>query len=63
MNTTTAFLKLVGPSPLYAGVTVMRMGARVAALRVDAWQADRNKPVAQLTGHFQIAASLRGPTQ
>lgn len=54
INATTNYLRLSGPSPLYARVAATRIGGRVAVLRVDAWQADAGLPTAQLFGHFQI---------
>lgn len=54
INATTNYLRLSGPTPLRARVHVTRLGGRIAALRVDAWQADAALPTAQLFGHFQI---------
>ncbi|MDB5970179.1 MAG: hypothetical protein JWQ90_2629 [Hydrocarboniphaga sp.] len=54
INITTNYLRLSGPSPLWARVSATRLGGRIAALRVDAWQADAALPTAQLFGHFQI---------
>ena len=38
----------------YAQATLRKVGRRVANVQVEAWQSDRMKPVAGLTGHFRL---------
>ena len=48
------YLRRGRPEDTFAAATVARMGARVANVRVEAWQSDPAKPVATLHGHFLL---------
>jgi len=38
----------------YARATIFKEGARVANVRVRAWQESEDKPIAALSGHFLV---------
>ena len=48
------YLRPARPQDVYARVIITRQGARVANVRVEAWQDRRAAPVAALHGHFLI---------
>ena len=48
------YLRRGRPEDTFASATVARMGARVANVRVEAWQTDPLKPVATLHGNFLL---------
>ncbi len=56
IDVTTSYHHYSGPAPLYARVHPVRIGSRVAALRVDAWQQGITQSTAQLVGNFLVAA-------
>ena len=52
INITVDYLRQGRAEDLFARATVIKMGRRMASVRAEAWQAERNKPVAALLGHF-----------
>jgi len=51
---TVDYLRSAGPKDTHARGIVTRLGRRVAAVRVEAWQDDRQQLVATATAHFLI---------
>lgn len=51
------YLRRGKPIETYASAIVFKQGSRVANVRVEAWQEDREKPIAALHGHFLTAAN------
>jgi uncharacterized protein (TIGR00369 family) len=54
VNITIDYLRSGRPQDTYAQGVVTRQGRRVANVRVDAWQDDRNHPIASAHTHFLI---------
>lgn len=54
INTTIDYLRQGKAEDLYARATVVKLGRRMASVQVEAWQAQRSKPVATLLGHFLL---------
>jgi len=54
INITVDYLRQGRAEDLFARATVIKMGRRMASVRAEAWQAERNKPVAALLGHFLL---------
>ncbi|MEL7545865.1 MAG: PaaI family thioesterase [Pseudomonadota bacterium] len=54
INTTIDYLRQGKAEDLYARAYVVKMGRRMASVRAEAWQAERDKPVAALLGHFLL---------
>ncbi len=48
------YLRPARPVDVYARAIIGRSGARIANVRVEAWQGRREAPVATLHGHFLI---------
>lgn len=55
INITIDYLRQGKAQDLYARATVVKLGRRMASVRAEAWQAEREKPVAALLGHFLVA--------
>jgi uncharacterized protein (TIGR00369 family) len=55
INISTEYLRGGLPERIYARGEVVRAGRRVANVRIDAWQADRNRPVASCWMNFQLS--------
>ncbi len=51
---TVDYLRSAGPKDTHARGIVTRLGRRVAAVRVEAWQDDRTQLCATATAHFLI---------
>ncbi|HVV82766.1 MAG TPA: PaaI family thioesterase [Kofleriaceae bacterium] len=51
---TVDYLRSARPLDTHARAVVLRHGRRVATVRMEAWQEDRNVPVASAHGHFMI---------
>ncbi|MFD1911343.1 PaaI family thioesterase [Halodurantibacterium flavum] len=49
---TVDYLRSGLPRDAYARASVNRSGRRYASVRVEAWQDNRARPIAQATGHF-----------
>jgi uncharacterized protein (TIGR00369 family) len=56
IDITVDYLRPVRPITTYAEARVLKLGRRAANLSVEAWQEDRNTPVAALRGHFLIVS-------
>ncbi len=54
INITVDYLRQGRAEDLYARATIVKLGRRMASVRAQAWQAERDKPVAGLLGHFLI---------
>jgi uncharacterized protein (TIGR00369 family) len=54
INMSIDFLRSAGAKDTLARGTITRQGRRVANVRVEAWQDQRDKPVAAAHGHFLI---------
>lgn len=52
---TTEYLRSAGYGETFARCQVLRMGRRVAVVRVSAFQQDESKPVATATAHFLLS--------
>lgn len=48
------YLRPGRPEDVFARAVVTRQGARVANVKVEAWQAKRSSPIASLHGHFLV---------
>ena len=54
IDITVDYLRPAKPLTTYAEARVLKLGRRAANLAVEAWQDDRESPVAALRGHFMI---------
>jgi uncharacterized protein (TIGR00369 family) len=54
INITVDYLRQGRAQDLYARATVVKLGRRMASVRAEAWQSQRDKPVAALLGHFLL---------
>lgn len=54
ISVTIEYLRSARPVDTYAKGVVTKHGRRVATVRVEAWQEDRDKPVATANAHFLI---------
>ena len=52
INITIDYLRSAGPLDTFAQGTITRHGRRVANVRVEAWQTERDRPVAAAHAHF-----------
>lgn len=48
------FLRSGRPTATFARARVTKLGRRIANVRVEAWQYERNDPIATLHGHFMV---------
>ncbi len=48
------YLRSGRPLTTYARATVKKVGRRVANVHVEAWQEQRDAPIAFLRGHFLV---------
>ncbi len=55
INVTIDYLRSGRIVPTYARAVVTKHGRRVANVQASCWQADENKPVATLFGHFLMS--------
>ncbi len=55
INISTEYLRSGLPERLYARGEVVRAGRRVANVRIEAWQSDRDRPVASCWMNFQLS--------
>lgn len=56
IDVTIEYLRSGKPLTLYARADLRKVGRRVANVHVEAWQSERNNPVAALRGHFLVGA-------
>jgi uncharacterized protein (TIGR00369 family) len=54
IDITVDYLRPARPVTFYAEARILKLGRRAANLAVEAWQDDRESPVAALRGHFMI---------
>lgn len=54
INITVAYLRSGRPLDTFAQGEVTKHGKRVAAVRVEAWQEDRSRPIANAHAHFLL---------
>ena len=54
IDLTIDYLRSAKAEDLYARCKVHKLGRRMANVRVEAWQSDRDKPVAALHAHFLV---------
>jgi len=54
INLTIDYLRSARAEPLYARAHITKLGRRIANVRCDAWQSNRDKPVASLHAHFLL---------
>jgi uncharacterized protein (TIGR00369 family) len=54
IDITVDYLRPARPVTFYAEARILKLGRRAANLAVEAWQEDRESPVAALRGHFLI---------
>ncbi len=62
IDITVDYLRPARPVTFYAEARILKLGRRAANLAVEAWQEDRESPVAALRGHFMIVDAAP-PTQ
>lgn len=54
INVTVAYLRTGRPVDVFARASISRAGRRVAHVQADAWQDQRDQPIASLTAHFLL---------
>jgi acyl-coenzyme A thioesterase PaaI-like protein len=54
INITVAYLRSGRPVDTFAHCALTKHGRRVAAVSVEAWQAQRSEPIATATAHFLL---------
>ena len=59
VNISTNYLRPVTPKEVIAGGIIVRQGARIANVRVRAWQSARQNPVATADVHFLLPQKSR----
>ena len=55
INITIDYLRSAKGEDLYATAVVHKLGRRMASVRAEAWQGERDKPVTALQAHFLVA--------
>jgi uncharacterized protein (TIGR00369 family) len=55
INISTEYLRSGLPERMFACGEVVRAGRRVANVRIEAWQSDRDRPVASCWMNFQLS--------
>lgn len=63
INTTLDFLRQGRTRDVYARARVVKLGRRMASVSAEAWQSERDKPIATLTGHFLLDHSGQGQSK
>lgn len=58
---TVDYLRSGLPRDAYARAEVTRSGRRYASVRVEAWQDNVSRPIAQATGHFRMSTRGEAP--
>lgn len=54
INVTVAYLRTGRPIDVFARARINRAGRRVAHVHAEAWQEERQQPIASLTAHFLL---------
>ena len=57
IDVTVEYLRSGKPLTTYARAVVKKVGRRIANVQVEAWQTERDAPIAALRGHFLITPS------
>ena len=57
INITVDYLRQGRAEDLYARARVIKLGRRMASVTAEAWQSEKDKPVAALHGHFLLKRS------
>ena len=57
INVTIDYLRQGRTEDLYARAHVNKLGRRMASVTAEAWQSERDKPIAMLHGHFLLDRS------
>lgn len=52
------YLRSGRPVDTYARARVIKIGRRIANVQVEAWQRQRNRPIAAMHGHFMLAEEI-----
>lgn len=60
IDITIDYLRSGRPVDTFARAVVSRLGRRVANVRAEAWQEEREKPIAALHGHFLVTPAADG---
>jgi acyl-coenzyme A thioesterase PaaI-like protein len=61
INITVQYLRSARPTDTFACSTITKHGRRVVTARAEAWQDDRNRPVAIANAHFLVLAPAPPP--
>ena len=61
INITVSYLRSPRPVSTFAQPIITRQGRRVANVRVEAWQQERQRPVAVANAHFLLVQAGAGP--
>lgn len=54
INVSVSYLRSGRPADVFARARISRAGRRVAHVLAEAWQDERNQPIASLTAHFLV---------
>lgn len=54
------FLRSGRPIDTYARARVIKIGRRIANVQAEAWQNERNQPIAAMHGHFLLTEEREG---
>ena len=54
INITVDYLRSGRPADVFAKAVITKRGRRVVNVRAEAWQDDRDKPIASATAHFLV---------
>jgi uncharacterized protein (TIGR00369 family) len=57
IDVTVEYLRSGKPLTTYARAVVKKVGRRIANVQVEAWQTERDNPIAALRGHFLVSPS------
>ena len=57
IDVTVEYLRSGRPLTTYARALVKKVGRRIANVQVEAWQTERDNPIAALRGHFLVSPS------
>lgn len=55
------YLRSGRPLDTYARARVVKIGRRIANVQAEAWQNERNQPIAAMHGHFKTPESEEAP--
>ncbi len=63
INLTVAYLRSGRPVDTYAAARITKQGRRVIAVQVEAWQDDRQRPIASASANFLITPAQSASEQ